>query len=279
MEERGFKKGNNIRVKLSFSGNQAQITSSQDFHSWDSSTGNISQYLAGELLNINGIAEGQVIRVRAREGVLEVKNWEHRPMWNPELNDNLYREVLEIRKESGRLILINELPLEDYLKGIAEVIDSEPEEKLKTLAVLARTYAQYYLEKDQKFPDKPYDASDDPDVFQKYLGYGYELRAPYSWQAVMETEGEVVTYQGELVKTPYFNESDGRTRSAEEVWSWTNTPYLQSVDDTYCKNGQGTLLGHGVGLSGCGAAEMAREGSSYEEIIRYYYRGVEISSL
>lgn len=35
--------------------------------------------------------------------------------------------------------------------------------------------------------------------------------------------------------------------------------------------------GHGVGFSQCGADQLAKNGKSYEEIIKYYYKDVEIS--
>ena len=34
--------------------------------------------------------------------------------------------------------------------------------------------------------------------------------------------------------------------------------------------------GHGVGLSQCGSDVLAKNGKNYEEIIRYYYKDVEI---
>ena len=37
--------------------------------------------------------------------------------------------------------------------------------------------------------------------------------------------------------------------------------------------------GHGVGLSQYGADYMARQGSSYDEILKHYYKGVEIEAL
>lgn len=37
--------------------------------------------------------------------------------------------------------------------------------------------------------------------------------------------------------------------------------------------------GHGIGMSQFGADAMAKEGKSYEEIVKYYYQGVEISTL
>ena len=62
-------------------------------------------------------------------GILEITNFENRPAWNPALNDNLFRGVLEIQKVGEKLTVINELQLEDYLKGIAEVSNSDPKEK------------------------------------------------------------------------------------------------------------------------------------------------------
>ena len=174
--------------------------------------------------------------------------------------------------------MINELPLESYVKGVAEVSNSDPTEKLKTMAVIARTYALYYVRMDEKFPSMPYDLTDDPEECQKYLGYGYESRSPNMGSAVDATEGLIVTYLGKLIKTPYFNETDGtKTKSAEEVWGWTTTPYLVSVPDPLCE--ATAFSGHGVGLSGCGATAAAENGSTYDEIIEYYYTGVEILSI
>ena len=133
------------------------------------------------------------------------------------------------------------------------------------------------LDANRKFPGLPYDGSDDPAIFQKYLGYGMEARSPNFAGAVAITKDEIVTYQGALVKTPYFNQSDGKTLSAQEVWGWTNTPYLVSVADPWC-NGM-TKSGHGVGLSGYGATKQAEEGKTYDEIIKYYYQGVVVQEM
>lgn len=214
-------------------------------------------------------------RFTSDDGILELVNFENRPAWNTELNDNRFRGTLEVRSVSGKLTVINELPMEDYLKGIGEVSNGDPIEKIKTIIILARSYAKYYRGSDRKFPGKPYDLDDDPDHTQKYLGYGLEVRSPNIARAVTETTGQIVTYQGKPILTPYFNQSDGRTRSAEEVWGWKNAPYLQSVADTFC--GTHEFKGHGVGLSGCGATELAIAGKTAEKIIKYYYQGVAIT--
>ena len=57
---------------------------------------------------------------------------------------------------------------------------------------------------------------------------------------------------------------------------------LRSTDVDIKVNGDYVYIntkgyGHGVGMSQYGANEMAKEGYSYEDILKYYYTGVEIS--
>lgn len=278
--------GDTIRVEIGFKGNPV-ISADGTFKVFEGKKelGSFSknervsiEYKTGNY-HIRGDKNAFVIENAPRfEGVqnaiLRIDNYENRPGWNPSLNDNEYKGVLEINRYENETVVINELPLEDYLKGLAEISATDPYEKIKAIIVLARSYAKYYMEIDEKFPGAPFNLSDDPQRSQKYLGYSFEKRNTTGVKAVNDTKGEVVTYNGTLIKTPYFSSSDGRTRSAEEVWGWTNTPYLISVDDPGCKGEK--LNGHGVGLSGCGAKYWAEKGKKYTDIIKYYFQGVEI---
>lgn len=208
---------------------------------------------------------------------LRIDNYEHRPEWKKEVNDNEYTGVFEVHWYDNKLVVVNDLPIEEYLKGLAEISADQPVEKIRSVIVLARTYALYYATLAEKFPGAPYNLSDDPEHSQKYLGYGFEKRSPTGVKAVNDTKGIVVTYKGKLIKTPYFSADDGRTRSAQEVWGWTDTPYLISVDDPGCKGK--TMSGHGVGLSGCGSLYLANLGKTYTDIIKYYFQGVEVGAL
>jgi hypothetical protein len=280
-----------FRVRLSYAGETSTITSDKNFKVINDIGEELYTLSAGQEITITRIGNnihtqsdstaksGTVIRlIPENGGVMEIKTWENRPSWNKELNDNKFREIIEIRVINDQAAYINELPLEDYLKGLAEVSNDSPFEKQKAIAVLARTYARFYMEDaNRKFPGLPYDGSDDPAIFQRYLGYGVEIRSPNFVGAVAVTKDEAVTYQGKLIKTPYFNQSDGRTLSAKEVWGWTDTPYLQSVADPWC---EGLVKrGHGVGMSGCGATGQANEGKTYDTIIKYYYQGVKVEEL
>lgn len=278
-----------IRIKLSFSGNP-QITGSSNYSIWAGDK-NLSNPKADQItevkyedgsykitVNGNSYTSTYPVRFGVGSGILRIDNLSKSPGFNASLNDNQYRGVLEVREDNGQLIVINDLPLEDYMKGLAEVPNDELTEKMKAIIVAARSYAKYYVEIDDKFPGKPYDLEDDPNTSQKYLGYGFEKRAPNVAAAVEATRGEVVSYNGSLVKTPYFSQSDGvATKSAKDVWNW-DAPYLVSVSDTYCTTGK-EFKGHGVGMSGCGARGMAENGYTYTDILKHYYTGIEIADL
>ncbi len=208
-----------------------------------------------------------VIRIDPGAGISTIASW-NRPM-------NKFRGVLECRILDKQLVLINELPLEDYMAGLGEEPDTEPYEKQRAFAAAARTYAAWYLSADnRKFPGMPYDGSDAPSQFQKYSGYAFETANPNWVKAVKNTAGLVLKYNGSLIKPPYFSSDDGRTRSPAEAGLGANFPFasvFQSKPDPWC-NGM-KLAGHGVGMSGCGAEGQANEGKTAEEILQYYYPG------
>jgi len=206
------------------------------------------------------------------DAIFTITNYEDRPKWNQTLNDNQFRGSLELRY--GRnLWVINELPMEDYLKGVAETSNVSPYEYLKTMTAAARTYAMYhYLNptkhaKDYFIVDATYD--------QVYKGYGQEKRMPNLVKAVDETNGEIVTYNNEIAVTPYFSRSDGRTRSWTEVWAGSAKPWLISVPAPYDVGK--TLWGHGVGLSAWDSLYRAKNGDTYDNILKHFYTGTELT--
>jgi hypothetical protein len=240
----------------------------------------------GQTVRVNKV--GRLLQVRKKmgkifravpqsNGVLQIRNWERIPLWdtNRKWNDNRFFGTLEFRIEDDKLIVINELSLGQYLLGIGETIEADHPQKKKALALVARTYAAFYQNpKNRKFPSKPYDGSDDPAEFQKYLGVSLTERSPGWKEAVEHTKNEVVTYNGDIIKTPFHTCSGGKTISAKEKWGWKDVPYLISIDDPGCKGQE--RRGHGVGLSGGGAQYFAEKGWLYSEILEYFYPGTDI---
>ena len=264
-----------IRIRLSYNSNNAQLSSS--------STANVHGHLARTVRlgrdgnncvaidGTNTLAEG-VVRINPQGGTLTVDSWN--------THTNRFRGIIECRVVNGELVLINELPLEQYMWGLAEEPDTEPYEKQKAFAVAARSYAAHYMEPQyEKFPGQPYHGSDSPAVFQKYGGVAFEEANPRWVEAVNATAHLVLEKNGDIVKAAYYSSNDGRTRSPAEN-GWRNFPHeeiFSSKPDPWCEGM--TLRGHGVGMSGCGAEGQANEGKRYSEILEYYYPGTVATSV
>ena len=143
-----------------------------------------------------------------------------------EVDGNPYRGYLEIFvNPSNTFTLVNVVHLEDYLKGVvpAELSPkSFPEkEAIKAQAIAARTYAE---KRRGQFAADGYDICASP-ACQVYRGVSVEH--PMANEAIRETTGEVLTYQGQLVDALYTSTCGGRTENAENVFS-SAQPYLVS---------------------------------------------------
>lgn len=191
---------------------------------------------------------------------------------------DLYRGTVTCQVYNGKPVIINTVSLEDYMQGLGEEPDTELYEKQRAFAIAARTYAAYYmLPENRKFPGAPYDGSDSPANFQKYVGKSFEPKNPRWVQAVTSTASAVLMKNSALIKPPYFSSDTGTTRSPSEA-GWKNFPFAEiftAKADPWCKGMP--LNGHGVGMSGCGAKGQAKDGRTGEEILAYYYPGTTIS--
>ena len=269
-----------------------------------------------------------------------------------------------VRVDIGSEIL--EMDLEEYLSGVvlAEMPASFELEAMKAQAVAARTFTLRKLE-NSKHTDC--DLCCDSNCCQAWISEAYlQEKMGSAWSeylekarmAVLETEGQVMTYERELIEAVYFSCSGGMTEDAAAVWGSTvpylrpvvspgeevaaryqsqvRVPYaefqrvLKDVNPSVSFEGKkptwfgevvysagngvytmeiggqvfpGTTLrslfqlnstqftvsldkddvifevlgfGHRVGMSQYGANAMAKNGSDYKEILRYYYSGIEL---
>lgn len=144
--------------------------------------------------------------------------------------DRAYRGALRLIAADDRLLVINVLDVEDYLRGVvpAEMSASWPLEALKAQAVAARTFTMR-----QFAPDEPYDvcATTSCQVYR-----GRALEHPASDRAVAATAGEILTYQGDLARLYYHAHSGGVVASSAEVWG-NPLPYLPQVNDVVADAG------------------------------------------
>lgn len=140
-------------------------------------------------------------------------------------DDGAFRGTIRV-VHSGGLMVINQVPLESYLRGVVphEVSPSWPQEALKAQACAARAFAVGSLQAGRSF-DVYSDVRD-----QAYAGVGIEDSRTDA--AVRETAGVCPTYNGKPILATYFSSSGGHTESVEHVWGG-DYPYLKGVDDPY----------------------------------------------
>jgi len=141
--------------------------------------------------------------------------------------------------ERGKIVEMN---LEDYVAGVvASEMPAEFElEALKSQAVAARTYAvkSMLIFGGSGVESQPgADVSTDYRQSQAFLseeqlkerwGTNYERYWGKINQAVAQTRGQVITYNGEFINAVFHSTSGERTASAKEVWGF-DYPYLISV--------------------------------------------------
>ncbi len=207
--------------------------------------------------------------------VMRVTNFDRKITRNALYTDNEFRNILELRYNEAkeRVWLINELKMEYYLRGLAETSNISPLEYHKALVTAARTFAYYHALNGTKWQKEHFTITA-YSWDQVYKGYGQEERSPNIVQGVKDTEGMIVTYDGELAITPYFSRSDGRTRDWSDVW-YGEKPWAIAVD-VPCDAGK-TMWGHGVGMSAQGALCMAGQGMDWEGILKHFYTGIDLT--
>ncbi len=141
------------------------------------------------------------------------------------INGREYPAPLDLVRNGDGIAVVNELALEEYLPGVllAEAGEKFPKEALRAQAVVARTYAAH-----QRLisAGKPYNILAST-AHQQYAG-----RVPPTspvWDAVRETTGQVLLWEGEVFPAFYHTESGGYTEDPRTVFAARNMPGLKPV--------------------------------------------------
>jgi SpoIID/LytB domain protein len=160
----------------------------------------------------DGDCEVTVYSIRVGVGF----HWEH-------TEDRTYKGVIEVRiGNTGNLMAINELRLDEYLKGVipSEMHHSYPLEALKAQAVAARSYTV------SKLATRPVsDSADFPATVAFQVYSGTTRQNDITTQAVEETAGEVLKYQDQICMA-YFSANSGGHTESQEFWDPPGVPYL-----------------------------------------------------
>ena len=140
-------------------------------------------------------------------------------------NERPYRGRIEVFTNlRGSLTVVNELGLEDYVRGVV-ANELSPGgypaiEALKAQAVAARTYA---LKNRGQFMAQGFDLLP---TTRSQVYRGLTSENPLSTRAVDETRGVVATYAGEPINALYTSTCGGRTEDSENVFNQA-IPYLR----------------------------------------------------
>ena len=168
---------------------------------------------AGAQVRADGkeLARGSVLRVSGGDPI--------------RVASHLYRGTIELRRFRGSVRAIDDLPLEDYVRGVIawEMPKTWHAASLGAQAVAARSYALAESAANGQF-----------DVFsdtRSQMYGGVDAESPATDAAVAATANQVLTYQGRVATTFFFASSGGRTANVEDVWGGSPVPYLVSVPD------------------------------------------------
>ncbi len=152
------------------------------------------------------------------------------PMVPVTINGRTFKgDITLVRESDGTITVINEIDIEEYVKGIMyhEASHYWPEEALKAQAVASRTYALYQV---QERKGREYDVTSD--VFSQV--YGGESSERYRTnRAVEATRDQILTYKGKVIPAYFHATCAGHTEDASELW-YINLVPLKGVTCDWC---------------------------------------------
>lgn len=169
-------------------------------------------------------------------------NIEHTNTDNTSVNDTTNSSVSEITvyRLNGSVIKLN---MTDYLIGVvsSEMPASFNLEALKAQSVLARTYALKAKQTEKKLTDTVSTQSYiDIDQMKNKWGNSFNTYYNKIKNAVENTNGEYLSYNGNYIEALYHSTNNGKTESSLDVFG-NYYPYLISVSSEYDKNASSYL--------------------------------------
>lgn len=169
-------------------------------------------------------------------------NTEHTNTDNTSVNNTTNSSVSEIAvyRSNGSVINLN---MTDYLIGVvsSEMPASFNLEALKAQSILARTYALKAKQTGKKLTDTVSTQSYiDIDQMKNKWGNSFNTYYNKIKNAVENTNGEYLSYNGNYIEALYHSTNNGKTESSLDVFG-NYYPYLISVSSEYDKNASSYL--------------------------------------
>lgn len=194
--------------------------------------GHNSAYLETKILQqtpqaswvVNGTRYSQSqLDISAGTGLIQVEKGK------AEKTERLYGGSLRLQPNAyGTYTLVNQVPLEIYLRGVVphEIGEEAPYPAIEAQTILARTYVLRNL---RRFAIDNYQMCANTQC-QVYQGLGDTW--PDADRAIAATTGQVLVYQNELIDALYSSTSGGVTAPFNDMWDGPERPYLLPVLDS-----------------------------------------------
>jgi len=143
------------------------------------------------------------------------------------LNGHEYPGALDILRSGAGLVVVNEVPLEEYVASVlrAEVSERWPTQALRAQAIVIRTYAAHAR---QAAAGRAYHVV--ASTQHQLYGGAVPASSP-AWAAAQDTRGQVLLWEGALFPAFYHADSGGFTEDAGAVFVGGALPALRPVVD------------------------------------------------
>lgn len=182
----------------------------------------------------------------------------------------------KVNDECKSIVVDNQTySLEDYVKGVvsAEAYTNEGMEALKAQAIAARTFAI-------KRTNNCTISIENSDVTQKFTSNFVDSAV----EATVVTEGLVLTSNSELIMAQYDSFYTGGDYACDDDGcsvTYTKLPNNETHKVTVSNEYKSYIAGgHGYGMSQVASYQLAKEGKTFDYILKYFYSpSVQISSL
>lgn len=169
----------------------------------------------------------------------------------PEISDKLMindEGIPEITVYNIKEEMSTRMDVESYVEGVlaGEIKNNWPQEAMKAQAILARTYVMRFLDT----RTSKYAGADISTDITEAQAYSETLINDQIKNAVKDTRGMVVTYDGELANTWFHAHSGGITELPMEGLEYKeNPPYVKSVKSPDSENAPKNVQAWAVSFS------------------------------
>jgi stage II sporulation protein D len=190
-------------------------------------------------VSVEGSDLASLVAIKAEDGKIHLSNGKGQKLGSGsgfrlqplrgrqlKLDGRPYYDVIEVFiNPLSRSVVVNELSLESYLRGVVpnelSSTDRSRSEAIKTLTIAARTFAYSSLGQNSM---RGFDVYSDS---RSQVYRGVRSEKPLSNQMVEETRGIIATYRGKPIVAFYSSTCGGRTEDYREVFQRAPISYLQ----------------------------------------------------